>query len=234
MYAGANNSICHFTITQVVSYCDFDLKNFPFDRQLCNFSYVIDDEKHTDLLIKIIDYSFAGNKILSEYKVTNFQNFSSAYKEFSQLTFTIELENMYTYYLSSIYIPTSLILVISYFPFWFGIHDFSNRIMVSLTSLLVLSALFSQVSSSLPLTSYLKLIDLWCLFCIVISFIIICLLVLVNYVDKPIKVYTNDTNNWKHTFQNINFLNKAFKIIIGFLIIFFVIFYTGIVIYIKY
>lgn len=45
--------------------------------------------------------------------------------------------------------------------------------MTALTSLLVLATLFTQVSASLPKTSYFKMVDIWLLFCIVLIFFII-------------------------------------------------------------
>lgn len=52
-----------------------------------------------------------------------------------------------------------------------------DRIMVSLTSLLVLATFFTQTSQSIPKTSYLKLIDVWFValifgdFCIILSLV---------------------------------------------------------------
>lgn len=45
--------------------------------------------------------------------------------------------------------------------------------MTALTSLLVLATLFTQVSASLPKTSYFKMVDIWLLFCIFVIFFII-------------------------------------------------------------
>ena len=48
-----------------------------------------------------------------------------------------------------------------------------DRIMVSLTSLLVLASLLSQTSGTLPKTSYFKMVDIWLFSCIVTIFLII-------------------------------------------------------------
>ena len=45
--------------------------------------------------------------------------------------------------------------------------------MTALTALLVLATLFTQVSASLPKTSYFKMVDIWLLFCIITIFLII-------------------------------------------------------------
>ena len=55
-----------------------------------------------------------------------------------------------------------------------------NRIMVSLTSLLVLSALFVQTSYITPKTAYLKLIDVWYTVLIILDFTVIWNLVVIE------------------------------------------------------
>lgn len=56
--------------------------------------------------------------------------------------------------------------------------------MVSLTSLLVLTGLFAQTASSIPKTSYLKLIDWWYLALITFDFTVIMILVVVEVLLK--------------------------------------------------
>ena len=65
--------------------------------------------------------------------------------------------------------------------------------MVSLTSLLVLAALFTQNSQKVPNTSYIKLIDIWYMMLIIIDFSIITCLICVEHIrlinrNPPIKV----------------------------------------------
>ena len=66
-------------------------------------------------------------------------------QDHSSKVVVVTLDNMYLYYVSSTYVPTFLLILIGVFTFFFPLHDFNDRIMVSLTSLLVLAALFTQV-----------------------------------------------------------------------------------------
>nr|XP_027209088.1 uncharacterized protein LOC113802683 [Penaeus vannamei] len=61
-----------------------------------------------------------------------------------------------------------------------NLEDFQDRIMVSLTSLLVLVTFFSQTTQSIPKTSYVKLIDAWYLSLIVEDFLVIVVLVYIE------------------------------------------------------
>ncbi|KAK3893455.1 hypothetical protein Pcinc_002737 [Petrolisthes cinctipes] len=56
--------------------------------------------------------------------------------------------------------------------------------MVSLTALMVMAALFLQTNQSMPRTAYLKVVDIWFLFCIIIKFVIVLWLVVINYVRQ--------------------------------------------------
>ena len=56
------------------------------------------------------------------------------------------------------------------------------RLTISLTTLLVLYTLFSQTSSALPKTSYIKMVDIWFFFCISTLFFIIILHVIIERV----------------------------------------------------
>ncbi|KAK3883802.1 hypothetical protein Pcinc_011895 [Petrolisthes cinctipes] len=62
------------------------------------------------------------------------------------------------------YVPTTLLLIITYLTFYFALDDFTDRIMVSLTALMV--------------------VDIWFLFCIIIKFVIVLWLVVINYVRQ--------------------------------------------------
>merc|ERR1719468_1028089 len=68
------------------------------------------------------------------------------------------------------YLPTTLVLVIVYATNFFKDFFFETVISVNLTALLVLTTLFVNVSSYLPKTAYLKMIDIWLLFAQFIPF----------------------------------------------------------------
>ncbi|XP_042209223.1 glycine receptor subunit alpha-1-like [Homarus americanus] len=89
-------------------------------------------------------------------------------------------QNQYGYYIGNAVVPSLLMATICYLTFFFDLDDFTDRIMVSLTSLLVLAALFTQTSQSIPKTAYLKLIDIWYVTLIITDFLIIVMLVFIE------------------------------------------------------
>ncbi|KAK7073637.1 hypothetical protein SK128_008953, partial [Halocaridina rubra] len=56
-------------------------------------------------------------------------------------------------------LPIGFLVIITLLTFAFERENFSDRVMVTLSALIVVAALFAQVASSLPNTSYTKCID---------------------------------------------------------------------------
>ena len=73
--------------------------------------------------------------------------------------------------LLTVYLPSVLILAIVYAANYFKPFFFESIISVNLTSQLVLTTLFISVSSALPPTSYIKMIDIWLIFSQLIPFV---------------------------------------------------------------
>lgn len=86
---------------------------------------------------------------------------------------SITLYRRYGYYMTSVYVPTSMLVLISYASLFCDIESKDLRIMMTITTLLVLYSLYQQISSGLPKTSYAKAVDIWCFF----SLTVICSLV---------------------------------------------------------
>lgn len=65
--------------------------------------------------------------------------------EFSSVSVYVRFQRRYVFYLLTLYIPSTLLIIIAYATFFFNPQDFNSRIVVALTSLLVLSSLYTQV-----------------------------------------------------------------------------------------
>ena len=68
------------------------------------------------------------------------------------------------------YLPTILILIIVYITNFFKTFFFEAVVTVNLTVMLVLATMFISVSSNLPNTSYIKMVDVWLIFNLMIPF----------------------------------------------------------------
>ncbi|KAF2367342.1 Neurotransmitter-gated ion-channel transmembrane domain, partial [Trinorchestia longiramus] len=93
----------------------------------------------------------------------------------------LAFQNRSVYYVFYTFLPSLMLMVVGYMTFYFPLDDFQDRIMVALTAMLVQTTFFTQVGDHLPRTSYLKLIDVWCVLCIAMLFCIILALVIINH-----------------------------------------------------
>ena len=71
----------------------------------------------------------------------------------------------------TVYIPTLLLVCISYTTNFYKAFFFEAVVAVNLTCMLVLATMFVSVSDSLPKTSYIKMVDIWLVTTLCIPFL---------------------------------------------------------------
>ena len=86
--------------------------------------------------------------------------------------FTLTLQRMYQHQIMVTFIPTVLLWLLSYLTLYIKLDAFNERIMVSITVLLVLAAMLGFINYDLPKTSYFKYINFWFLWYITNIFLI--------------------------------------------------------------
>ena len=69
------------------------------------------------------------------------------------------------------YLPTILLLLITFVSIFFDKDLFSDVIAVNLTIMLVMTTIFTSKIEELPPTSDMKMIDVWLIFCLVVPFL---------------------------------------------------------------
>jgi len=65
------------------------------------------------------------------------------------------------YYIIQIYVPSSLIVVLSWVSFWLHRDAAPARVALGITTVLTMTTLISSTNSALPKISYLKSIDVY-------------------------------------------------------------------------
>ncbi|KAG7162876.1 ligand-gated ion channel 46-like 2 [Homarus americanus] len=104
---------------------------------------------------------FLGGRQLLEYTLISETFTNYTLNQVSHIKIEFSFRNQYGYYIGNTFLPSIMLVIICWATLHFDIADFQDRIMVSLTSLLVLATFFTQTSQSIPKTAYLKLIDVW-------------------------------------------------------------------------
>ncbi|XP_042235290.1 uncharacterized protein LOC121874999 [Homarus americanus] len=175
IYQGNTNPVSTTRKYNTVFTCFFDLILYPFDIQNCYMNFQIISASSEYLIFNLTDsfVEYLGPKMLVEYSIGTIDLDVNNASQYSVSQVRVELIRRYGYAMLNIYIPSLTLLIISYVTLLFRPSIFEVRVMTALTSLLVLATLFTQVSTSLPKTSYFKMVDIWLLFCIVLIFLII-------------------------------------------------------------
>ena len=70
------------------------------------------------------------------------------------------------YLLFQCYVPSTLIVILSWVSFWISIDAVPARISLGITTVLTITSQRASISSSLPKVSYIKAIDWWMSLCI--------------------------------------------------------------------
>ena len=89
---------------------------------------------------------------------------------YSRLSCEIQFVRSMGYYLIQIYIPSSLIVVISWVSFWLNRGATPARVTLGVTTVLTMTSLTSSTNSQLPKISYMKSIDIYLSFCFIMVF----------------------------------------------------------------
>ncbi|ROT84567.1 putative glycine receptor subunit alpha-4 [Penaeus vannamei] len=148
--------------------CGVELQLYPFGRLICNISYYIFDGQVNLAFEKIskdeVHVRYRGSKDLLEYHLANV-TFETIHDEdderYTYILLTLHLSSLYEYHMLNSFAPSTLMFLVTVSTLFFPLKDFNERIVVSLTSLLVLATLFAQASSASVKTPYFKLLDIW-------------------------------------------------------------------------
>ena len=108
----------------------------------------------------------ARDKDLTMFTITKL----SLNEEGNLVFMSLKLKRKVATELLTTYLPTVLLLLITYTTVFFDKDLFGDAISVNLTIMLVMTTIFTSKIEELPPTSDMKMIDLWLIFCLVVPF----------------------------------------------------------------
>ena len=92
-------------------------------------------------------------------------------KNANMVYMTIKLKRKVATELLTTYLPTILLLLITFVTIFFEKDLFGDAIAVNLTIMLVMTTIFTSKIEELPPTSDMKMIDIWLIFSLVVPFL---------------------------------------------------------------
>ena len=182
IFKGSDNKL---TMNQTYSkefHCTYLIQWFPFDTQVCSIHMVLPEfDLKTVILVpdKIIMES--GTE-LTQYFI---QEWTLTYKEENNADKGVKMQIIFKRRLTNevltTYLPTVLLMLIVYATTYFKQFFFEAALTVNLTVMLVVTTLFISVMEKLPPTSYIRMVDIWLIYGILIPFCEVAILTIKEY-----------------------------------------------------
>ncbi|XP_053971543.1 gamma-aminobutyric acid receptor subunit beta isoform X6 [Hylaeus anthracinus] len=195
-HSGSITRSIRLTIT---ASCPMNLQYFPMDRQLCNieiesFGYTMRDIRYKwnegpDSVGVSHEVSLPQFKVLGHRQRA--MEISLTTGNYSRLACEIQFVRSMGYYLIQIYIPSGLIVIISWVSFWLNRNATPARVALGVTTVLTMTTLMSSTNAALPKISYVKSIDVYLGTCFVMVFASLLEYATVGYMAKRIQMRKN-------------------------------------------
>ncbi|XP_048398930.1 glycine receptor subunit alphaZ1 isoform X2 [Stegostoma tigrinum] len=174
--------------------CPMDLKNFPMDVQTCimqleSFGYTMNDLifQWDEKAVQVAEGLTLPQFILQEEK--DLRDCTKHYNtgKFTCIEARFHLERQMGYYLIQMYIPSLLIVILSWVSFWINMDAAPARVGLGITTVLTMTTQSSGSRASLPKVSYVKAIDIWMAVCLLFVFSALLEYAAVNFVSRQHK-----------------------------------------------
>ncbi|XP_037034461.1 gamma-aminobutyric acid receptor subunit beta isoform X3 [Bradysia coprophila] len=192
-HSGSITRSMRLTIT---ASCPMNLQYFPMDRQLCHieiesFGYTMRDIRYfwRDGLSSV---GMSSEVELPQFRVLGHRQRATEINlttgNYSRLACEIQFVRSMGYYLIQIYIPSGLIVIISWVSFWLNRNATPARVALGVTTVLTMTTLMSSTNAALPKISYVKSIDVYLGTCFVMVFASLLEYATVGYMAKRIQM----------------------------------------------
>ena len=179
---GRDNEVFFSERLTITKFCAFDFRFFPLDRQACSLA--------------VESYEFSGSEInvsfkepgiyldnskfkIPQYHLSMVKPHDCSYGYLHEEMYHVNqsciqadfvFDRQFSYYFIQMYLPSILIILVSFLSFWIPVDNVPGRVSLGVTSLLTLATQFTTMQRSLPPVSYMKAMDIWMFYCILVVF----------------------------------------------------------------
>ena len=188
LFNGSNNPIS-LTIRMKTKFsCTFNVRKFPFDDQQCPLIMKIYQRRHYK--IRFIDngISYTGETTIDQFSIGKFHSNITYSNESTKYTIIISMSRIPTNQFLNTFFPTVILWLFGFSTLFIDPNEngFDNRFTGSGTALLVIATLINAVKNDLPLTAYMKFIDIWFLWHVMFVFTIIVYHIVLDLIRKKL------------------------------------------------
>ena len=165
-YTGSDNPITMKIRYQGTFFCSFPkIKHYPFDTEKCSVGlYLSGEMKKNVKLTPSSPVGYFGPSSVGQYSVKRWAIETTSLKEgINGVKVTVELNRDLYSIIMITYLPTIVMNLVNQATNYTK-NNFDLVMTVNITCMMVLASIYVSVSSSLPLTAAMKVIDSWLLF----------------------------------------------------------------------
>lgn len=191
MHLHQNGTVVYRARLTMTSACPMTLEKFPLDTQMCSvviksFVYTPDNVVFKWEEDNAITYN--REMEMAQFEIGHIEH-KDCTGDFEENNFTciradIYLNRKFEFFLLHVFIPSTLIVVISWVSFWLPIDAVPARIALGSTTVLTMITQRQSTAISLPPVSYIKAIDVWTVSCLVFVFAALLEYALVNIYSR--------------------------------------------------
>ncbi|KAK6177003.1 hypothetical protein SNE40_015198 [Patella caerulea] len=173
-----DGSILYSQRLSVTLQCFMELQNFPLDHQKCaiemeSYSYST-DQLYFIWSLDRGSLNVQDNAFIPDFTILGVTSSDCtatyATGSFTCLKAEVTLKREIGFYITQTYIPSILIVILSWASFWIDHEAVPARISVGLLTVLTITTQSSGARSQLPRVPYIKSIDVWMAVCLVFVF----------------------------------------------------------------
>uniref|UniRef100_A0A914WIN4 Uncharacterized protein n=1 Tax=Plectus sambesii TaxID=2011161 RepID=A0A914WIN4_9BILA len=174
--------------------CPMFMQYYPMDVQTCSFNLISYAYTTKDIVymwrtegnpVQLMD---GLSKSLPSFMLTNTSTdectSQTATGTYGCLRMNLTLSRQFSYYLLQLYLPSSMLVGVSWLSFWLDHKSAPARVALGVTTLLTMSTQQAGINAKLPPVSYVKAIDVWIGACLSFIFSALLEFALVSYKDN--------------------------------------------------
>ncbi|TKR88052.1 hypothetical protein L596_012353 [Steinernema carpocapsae] len=174
-----DGTILYSVRISLVLSCPMHLQYYPMDVQTClidlaSYAYTSNDIKYEWKHKDPVQLKDGLNSSLPSFQLNNVSTTYCTSKtntgEYSCLRTVLELKRQFSYYLLQLYIPSTMLVIVSWVSFWLDRTAVPARVTLGVTTLLTMTTQASGINAKLPPVSYTKAIDVWIGACLTFIF----------------------------------------------------------------
>ncbi|CAJ0582653.1 unnamed protein product, partial [Mesorhabditis spiculigera] len=165
-----DGSILYSVRISLVLSCPMHLQNYPMDVQHClidlaSYAYTTNDIEYKWKDQEPVQLKAGLNSSLPSFELSDVQTTYCTSKTntgtYSCLRTVLTLKRQFSYYLLQLYIPSTMLVIVSWVSFWLDRSAVPARVTLGVTTLLTMTTQSSGINSKLPPVAYIKAIDVW-------------------------------------------------------------------------